>query len=83
MNICTRTVVACFVLQLLPAVVLAYSTGAPTQACSTLMPSHGVSSQAASSLPYMIDMDVFRHPSTGELFYIPGFSYNSKIYYSS
>ena len=76
-----RFVLACLVTvwQLFPTVVNSYSTGAPAQACSSLTPNHGVGAQPSSSLPYMIDIEVFRDPVGGELVYTPGVTYNSKL----
>ena len=55
-----------------------YQSGAPIQACASLTPNHNVSGQALNTLPYMIDVDVFKDPNNWELLYTPDFSYNSK-----
>ena len=53
-----------------------HRSGAPIEACSSLTPNHGVSEQAPSTLPYVINVNVFKDPNNGQLLYTPGFSYN-------
>ena len=55
-----------------------FPTGAPAAACSTLSPSHGAPAQT-TSVPYEINMDIFRDPETGNLLYTPNSPYNSKL----
>ena len=70
------------VISLLVVMPLAFScpTGAPAAACTSLTPNHGVSGQAANTLPYTINTAVFSDPNTGELLYTAGFTYNSKLF---
>ena len=53
-------------------------TGAPSTACSTLTPNHGIQEQQDSTFPYVIDIEVFRDPSNDRLLYTAGVTYNSK-----
>jgi hypothetical protein len=56
------------------------STGAPAQACSSLSPSqnaHGGLPQT-STVPYEIDVSVFRDAITDQLLYTPATTYQSK-----
>ena len=58
------------------------SSGAPAQACSDLSPSrgaHGAPPQT-TTVPYEIDMSVFRNNS-GQLLYTPATTYQSKKKY--
>lgn len=76
-----KAIAVCFVLVL--PLALCYRTGAPASACTTLTPTHDISSQPESTFPYMIDVEVFRDPYSDQLLYTPGFSYNSKTPYYS
>ena len=54
--------------------------GAPRDACTTLSPNqtaHEAPPQT-SSVPYEIDVSVFRDPSSGQLVYTPNSTYQSK-----
>ena len=55
----------------------AYSSGAPSQACSTLTPGHGGLSQSSPS-PYNLDLSIFNLYSDGNYYYIPGQTYQCK-----
>ena len=63
----------------------AYSTGAPVQACSTLIPSHNQASQVTES-PFELDVEQFRDIDvplrSGDVSfthsYTPGTTYNCK-----
>ena len=55
-------------------------SGAPTEACDTLSPTrnaHGAPSQP-STVPYGIDMSVFRDANSGQLLYTPTTTYQRK-----
>ena len=57
-----------------------FPTGAPSSACSSLSPnqtSHEAVAQN-SSVPYEIDLSDFRDPNTGDLYYTPTTTYQSK-----
>lgn len=75
-NLAATVVVLSLLVTLIPSEVVSYRTGAPSAACSTLTPNHGVSTQAASTLPYRIDTDVFQDMNSGALLYTPGFTYD-------
>ena len=56
------------------------STGAPSQACTTLLPdpgAHGAPPQSGPVL-YEIDVSVFRDDNSGQLLYTPVTTYQSK-----
>ena len=53
---------------------LCFPTGAPADACVNLTPSHGVSSQPESTLPYELVINDFVDPS-GVYQYVPGVTY--------
>ena len=55
----------------------ALPSGAPSTACSSLIPSHGGSPQSSSS-PYTIDMSIFNLYSDGNYYYQPGQEYQCK-----
>ena len=56
--------------------VLSFPTGAPSSACSTFTPDHGVSAQA-NDAPYEIDISVFETLNL-DYGYVPGLTYPSK-----
>ena len=66
---------------------LSCSTGAPAEACSTLMPQHGANSNRTDPVPYELNVDMFEDPglpnSDGTLrhthSYTPGRIYSSKL----
>lgn len=72
--------VVLFLLLILIPSTLSYRTGAPSAACSTLTPNHGASGQDASTVPFRINIDVFRDMNSGALLYTPGSTYNGKPY---
>lgn len=61
--------------------VCCHPDGAPAEACSTLSPSQAGHGEPArqTSVPYEINMDVFRDTETGKLLYTPSSPYNSKL----
>ncbi len=71
----TVVVILSLLASLIPSV-LSYRTGAPSAACSTLTPNHGVVGQDESTLPFRINTDVFQDANSGALLYTPGFVYN-------
>ena len=52
-------------------------SGAPSQACSSLTPNHGGSSQS-SPLPYTLNMSTFNFYNDGNSYYEPGNTYQCK-----
>lgn len=71
----TAVLVLSLLVMLIPCA-LSNSTGAPSAACSSLTPSHGVAGQDESTLPFRINTDVFQDSSSGALLYTPGYVYN-------
>ena len=63
------------------------STGAPPQACATLMPQHSTNSNNTAAIPFELDVDIFQDPGIptelGTLSYThsytPGKTYNCKL----
>ena len=51
-----------------------YSSGAPPEACSTLQPDHGTTSQPVETNPYELDIEEFLAPNS-VLQYVPGVTY--------
>ena len=66
---------------------LSRSTGAPAEACSTLMPQHGANTNSTDPVPYELNVDMFEDPGLpnpdGTLChthsYTPGRTYSSKF----
>ena len=55
------------------------SSGAPAQACNDLSPSQGAhGAPQTTTVPYEIDMSVFRDDNSGQLLYTPATTYHSK-----
>ena len=71
----TAVLVLSLLVTLIPSA-LSYRTGAPSAACSSLTPNHGVAGQDENTLPFRITTDVFRDASSGALLYTPGSVYN-------
>ena len=67
---------------------LSRSTGAPVEACSTLMPQHGANSNRTDPVPYELNVDMFEDPgvpnpdgsSRHTHSYTPGSIYSSKCF---
>ena len=65
---------------------LSHSTGAPAEACSTLMPQHGANSNSTDPVPYELNVDIFEDPGLPNPdstlrhthSYTPGRIYNSE-----
>ena len=53
---------------------MSYPSGAPVDACESLMPNHGATSQPADTNPYQIVLNDFHNPM-GVLQYVPGVTY--------
>ena len=67
---------------LMASPVLSFSTGAPSQACATLMPNHGVLLSQTSSSPFELDVSTFEDLTFREdrtYSYMPGVTYNRKL----
>ncbi len=51
-----------------------YSSGAPPEACSSLQPNHGATSQPTETNPYELTIEEFLS-SSGAYQYVPGVTY--------
>ncbi len=64
------------------------STGAPVEACATLVPQHGSNVNSTDTLPYELVVDIFEDPglpqTDGSVLktysYNPGTTYNCKVF---
>ena len=63
---------------LLATLGMCYPSGAPVNACDSLMPNHGATSQPADTNPYQIVLNDFHSPK-GVLQYVPGVAYTGYI----
>ncbi len=68
-----------FFLLALVAKIQSRSTGAPLAACSNLTPNHGVTSQPASTNPYVLSLMDFPQDSNGDFLYTPEASYTGNM----
>ena len=65
------------------------STGAPAQACATLMPHHSTNSNDTAAVPFELNVDIFQDPGIPTEFgtlsythsYTPGRTYYCKLTY--
>ena len=61
---------------------MSYPSGAPIDACESLMPNHGVASQPADTNPYEIIFSDSRSPNLFDtLQYVPGVTYTGLTNY--
>ena len=58
---------------------LCFSSGAPVDACETLMPNHTTTSQPESTNPYELDLSQFIDPEDNTVYYVPGVTYTSML----
>ena len=63
-----------FAVVLLATLGMCYPSGAPVNACESLMPNHGATSQPADTSPYQIILNDFHNPM-GVLQYVPEVTY--------